>query len=307
MRLALDPEWQFLASGIGVLAVLLLAPGGLAGLAYQARDRWLRAVAARSGMSVAATGRRSSPTAGSSLAGDEVTGAESAASLGAGPSASGTARPGAARRGRHRGRCAPVLFGVDLAVRGGRGRGAPRHQWACSTLLRAISASPAAAGHDHVRRRGLSPGWRTTRWRRASRRCLAAGVFLSLTVDENLQVAGWLHGAVAGTAAELAWVRERSSVRRPGPRPASNLSGGQQQMSRWPWPWSCGLAADEDHRLAGLAPRSSPSCRPGRSPRDAEASTLVVVEQSGQRGLEIAERGVFLERGQVVVGRRRPA
>ena len=45
-RWFLDPEWQFLASGLGVLLILLLAPGGLAGLAYRARTRWLRLVAA---------------------------------------------------------------------------------------------------------------------------------------------------------------------------------------------------------------------------------------------------------------------
>ncbi|HKY68102.1 MAG TPA: ABC transporter permease, partial [Acidimicrobiales bacterium] len=51
-RWFLDTEWQFLASGLGVLLVLLLAPDGLAGLAYRARDRLLGLVAARAGLLV---------------------------------------------------------------------------------------------------------------------------------------------------------------------------------------------------------------------------------------------------------------
>lgn len=43
-------EWQFLASGIGTLLVLLLLPGGIAGVFFQMRDAWLRRVARRSGV-----------------------------------------------------------------------------------------------------------------------------------------------------------------------------------------------------------------------------------------------------------------
>lgn len=43
----LPPNWQFVASGAGVLFVLLALPGGLGGLAYRLRDLWLRSVAAR--------------------------------------------------------------------------------------------------------------------------------------------------------------------------------------------------------------------------------------------------------------------
>jgi branched-chain amino acid transport system permease protein len=41
----LPTEWQPIASGIGVLAILLILPGGLGGLAYRLRDRWLARVA----------------------------------------------------------------------------------------------------------------------------------------------------------------------------------------------------------------------------------------------------------------------
>jgi branched-chain amino acid transport system permease protein len=55
-RWFLDAEWQFLATGVGVLLVLLAAPQGLAGLAYRVRDRWLRSIAARHGLRVAGFG-----------------------------------------------------------------------------------------------------------------------------------------------------------------------------------------------------------------------------------------------------------
>jgi branched-chain amino acid transport system permease protein len=43
-------EWQFLATGIGTLLVLLALPGGLAGVGLRARDAWLRRVARRRGV-----------------------------------------------------------------------------------------------------------------------------------------------------------------------------------------------------------------------------------------------------------------
>ena len=95
-RWFLDPEWQFLASGLGVLLILLLAPGGLAGLAYRARDGWLRRVA-----------RRRRP------AGPRLRRA------GPRPGARATGRAGRARPGRGRAR---RLGGRPPAGAGGRGR-----------------------------------------------------------------------------------------------------------------------------------------------------------------------------------------
>ena len=43
----LPSDWQFVASGAGVLLVLLVLPGGLGGLIYRVRDLWLRSVAQR--------------------------------------------------------------------------------------------------------------------------------------------------------------------------------------------------------------------------------------------------------------------
>jgi branched-chain amino acid transport system permease protein len=43
----LPPTFQFFASGLGIVFILLLLPGGLGGLVYQVRDEYLRKVAAR--------------------------------------------------------------------------------------------------------------------------------------------------------------------------------------------------------------------------------------------------------------------
>lgn len=51
-RWFLPLEWQFLASGLGVLLVLMLLPGGLGGLLFSLRDNLLRRIAARRGIVV---------------------------------------------------------------------------------------------------------------------------------------------------------------------------------------------------------------------------------------------------------------
>jgi branched-chain amino acid transport system permease protein len=51
-RWFLPAEWQLLASGGGVLLVLMILPGGLGGLVLRLRDRWLGAVARDRGLDV---------------------------------------------------------------------------------------------------------------------------------------------------------------------------------------------------------------------------------------------------------------
>ncbi len=46
----LPADWQFLASGVGVLAVLMVIPDGLGGRLFRLRDLWLRSVARRQGI-----------------------------------------------------------------------------------------------------------------------------------------------------------------------------------------------------------------------------------------------------------------
>jgi branched-chain amino acid transport system permease protein len=52
-RWFLPGEWQLLASGAGVLLVLLVLPGGFGGLVLQLRDRWLIRLARSRGLDVA--------------------------------------------------------------------------------------------------------------------------------------------------------------------------------------------------------------------------------------------------------------
>jgi branched-chain amino acid transport system permease protein len=50
IRWFLPTEWQFLASGLGVLLVLLILPSGLGSLFFRLRDHWLQWVADRHGI-----------------------------------------------------------------------------------------------------------------------------------------------------------------------------------------------------------------------------------------------------------------
>ncbi len=50
--LYLSGTWRLLVSAIGVLALLLISPGGLGGLLFRARDGWLRFVARERGLDV---------------------------------------------------------------------------------------------------------------------------------------------------------------------------------------------------------------------------------------------------------------
>jgi branched-chain amino acid transport system permease protein len=313
-RWFLEPEWQFLASGVGVLLVLLLAPGGLASLVYGLRDRWLRSVVAGRGGDVPgyAQGPATVPTPARSALGppDDSAGspAGGVALAGAGVPTPGEL-PGPALltvEGLQAGYGGvPVLFGVDLTVRRGEAlallgtNGAGK-----STLLRAVSGLlPPTAGSivfDGRSLVGLAP-------HRVAARGVAqmpggAGVFPTLTVDENLRVAGWLHRRDrSGADHHLASVRELfPALAERVHEPAGNLSGGQQQMLALAMAvlvrprllmideLSLGLAPAAVARLLGFVDRLR-----------AGGTTLVIVEQSVNVALEIAERAVFLERGEV--------
>ena len=311
-RWFLDPEWQFLASGIGVLLILLLAPGGLAGLAYRARDAWLRRVAARAGLAVAGFGApRPDPGADGVLAAPEdEPGPEPAApTVQPAEPASEPDAPATVLldvRGVEAGYGGvPVLTGVDLIVREGEAvallgtNGAGK-----STLLRAISglvpvsAGTIACGGDDIT--GLAPD------RVAARGVVqmpgGAGIFPSLTVAENLRVAGWLHRRddsptrqARADMAELFPILDSRADERAG-----NLSGGQQQML------ALAMAVLMRPRLLmvdelslGLAPAVVADLLRFVDRLRGEGTTLLVVEQSVNIALEISDRAVFLERGRV--------
>jgi ABC-type branched-subunit amino acid transport system ATPase component len=128
------------------------------------------------------------------------------------------------------------------------------------------------------------------------------GVFAGLTVDENLRVACWAFRAERATVAER---RAETLALFPvlGERldqPAGSLSGGEQQM----------LALAQafvghprllliDELSIGLAPAVVAELLDAVRQRAATGVTVVLVEQSVNIALAVAERAVFLEKGEV--------
>jgi branched-chain amino acid transport system ATP-binding protein len=198
-----------------------------------------------------------------------------------------------------------VLFEVDLDVKEGEivallgTNGAGK-----STLLRAVSGVAEAhrgavifdgidithAPPHEIAARGVVqvPG--------------GAGVFPGLTVRENLQVASWLHRHDGVTVQDRI---DRAHELFPvlGQRAdteAGDLSGGQQQML------ALGMALVSSPRLLlidelslGLAPVVVEELLPVvRELRDAGA-TVVLVEQSVNLALTVADRAYFMEKGEI--------
>jgi ABC-type branched-subunit amino acid transport system ATPase component len=198
-----------------------------------------------------------------------------------------------------------ILFGVDFAVEEGEivallgTNGAGK-----STLLKAICGlvkpkrgSVTFAGEDVTNlpadvttHRGVSlmPGGK--------------GVFPTLTVAENLRLAGWLirddHERLAAARQEVEELfpilRQRSS------QMAGNLSGGEQQML------ALGGALMTrpqvlmiDELSLGLAPTIVASLLDVVREIHRRGTTIVIVEQSINVALQLAERAVFMEKGEV--------
>jgi ABC-type branched-subunit amino acid transport system ATPase component/MFS family permease len=198
-----------------------------------------------------------------------------------------------------------VLFGVDLEVDEGEivallgTNGAGK-----STLLKAISGLVEASGGavvfdgrdmthtppDEVAGRGVAlvPG--------------GQGVFTHLSVADNLRLATWMRRrrqAEARLAVELVLeifpiLRERLSER------AGNLSGGQQQML------TLGMAFVGRPRLLmidelslGLAPAVVGQLLTMVRELRAQGTTVILVEQSVNVALTVAERAYFMEKGEV--------
>jgi branched-chain amino acid transport system ATP-binding protein len=128
------------------------------------------------------------------------------------------------------------------------------------------------------------------------------GVFPGLTVEEHLRLAGWLY---RGDRRRWAEARDQALELFPHlaerlDQPAANLSGGEQQMLALAQTLmgrprlllvdelSLGLAPTVVGHLLGVL-------------RDIHASgiTVVVVEQSVNLAVDLAERAVFMEKGEV--------
>ena len=198
-----------------------------------------------------------------------------------------------------------VLFGVDfevfegelVALLGTNGAGK-------STLLKTIAGlmTPAAGrvtfagqevthlGAEGVARAGVSlmPGGK--------------GVFPSLTVAEHLRLAAW---TFRRDAARLGAAREEVLGLFPGlahrhDQPAGTLSGGEQQMLALAQAFMTKprlLLVDE--LSLGLAPTVVGQLLDVVRAIHRSGTTVVVVEQSVNVALTLAERAVFMEKGEV--------
>ncbi|MGQ0430857.1 MAG: ATP-binding cassette domain-containing protein [Microthrixaceae bacterium] len=303
-----SPLTPFLASGVGLLAVLLVAPGGLGGLLYDARDRALRRLAVLRGIHVP------SLLADTRLD-DDIPVRDRPESSGIDPTvevevpamtltipvdALLVVRDLEVAYGKTQ-----VLFGVDFHVSNGEmvallgTNGAGK-----STLLSAICGLlPPIGGTIELDGEPITG--------HSAQATVAAGVVLmpggkgvfpTLTVAENLQLAGWLFSDepdYVETATEQVLeyfpvLRDRWDQR------AGNLSGGEQQML------TLGQALIARPRLLlidelslGLAPIIVEQLLGIVRAIHANGTTVVLVEQSINVAITLAERAVFLEKGEV--------
>jgi ABC-type branched-subunit amino acid transport system ATPase component/MFS family permease len=197
-----------------------------------------------------------------------------------------------------------VLFGVDfdvdqgeiIALLGTNGAGK-------STLLRAISGTQEASGgaiifdgreithmppHE-VAALGVihMPGGR--------------GTFPGLTVRENLALGTWLAGTPAEARAGLERVYQLFPVlRERGGELATSLSGGEQQMLSLAQAF---LAKPRllmiDELSLGLSPAVVAQLLKIVEEIHSRGTTIIVVEQSVNVALTIAQRAMFMEKGEV--------
>jgi branched-chain amino acid transport system ATP-binding protein len=288
------PRLALVFTGAALLVVLYAAPGGIGQVLERLRDLAVRWLARRRGI-------------------DLVEGfADGSAGAAAGSVRSArAASPVSERSMLHLdGLTASygslqVLFGVDLDVAEGEivallgTNGAGK-----STVLRAMAGLVPATGGtvcldgadlsgvptDRIAASGfaLMPGGR--------------GVFPTLTVNDNLRLATWLlRSDPAGAAAAreemldlFPVLRERLGIM------AGNLSGGEQQMLSLAMAFVTRpkvLCIDE--LSLGLAPTVVAQLCDRVRAIHAAGTTVVLVEQSVNVALLLAERAVFLEKGEV--------
>ncbi|MFL6205148.1 MAG: ATP-binding cassette domain-containing protein, partial [Acidimicrobiales bacterium] len=128
------------------------------------------------------------------------------------------------------------------------------------------------------------------------------GTFPSLSVRENLEVASWLHRHdTAASRAAIERVLEVFSVLADRQsEPAANLSGGQQQQL------ALGMAFLSSPRLLmidelsiGLAPVIVEQLLPILRDLRERGTTIILVEQSVNVALTVAETAYFMEKGEI--------
>jgi ABC-type branched-subunit amino acid transport system ATPase component/ABC-type branched-subunit amino acid transport system permease subunit len=283
----LAPEWQILATGVGLLAVLLVLPGGLGGALADVRDLVLRRVATRRGLRVG------------SLADEPSAAPEPVADT----PAEGARLVLRDLEVRYDG--VPVLVGADLhvdpgeivALLGTNGAGKSTLVGAVAGVVRSRTGSVRLDGEELTGRRadqiaslGLAsvPG--------------GAATFPSLTIAEHLRLAAWTQrhrpaDAAAGIARAIEHFpmldERRDAV-------AGTLSGGQQQML------ALAMALVTTPRLLlidelslGLAPAVVATLLDVVRALAAAGTSVLLVEQSADLALQVADRAAFLEKGRI--------
>src|SRR4051812_28620002 len=127
------------------------------------------------------------------------------------------------------------------------------------------------------------------------------GVFPTLTVDEHFEVASWLLDDKAEARREVERVLDRfPRLRERRGQLAGNLSGGEQQML------ALGMAFISrpsllliDELSLGLAPTIVEQLLETVREISMQGTTIVLVEQSVNVALTVADRAYFLEKGEV--------
>ena len=303
----LDATIRLVAAGIGVLLVLWLVPSGLAGLAARVRDRLLVPIARRHGMDLEGqplpvpTGPAADPSPRAAATADVPADAHSTTdrTVGDVPGALISAHGVDVSYGRLQ-----VLFGAELAVRPGEivallgTNGAGK-----STLLRAMCGLVPSRGSIRLGDRDLS-GASAEQIVRAGVALMPGGkaVFPTLTVDEHLRLATWtfrsdkdrISADIAEVTALFPILAERHD------QLAGDLSGGEQQQLALA---TTLLLRPEvlliDELSLGLAPMVVGALCDVVRQLNATGITVVVVEQSVNVALTLAERAVFMEKGRV--------
>ena len=127
-----------------------------------------------------------------------------------------------------------------------------------------------------------------------------AGVFPSLTVAENLDVGGWLHRGDDDALSATEALGRFPALRDRLDDPAANLSGGQQQML------ALAMALRTKPRLVmideltlGLAPVIVEQLIPVIGELRDAGTTVILVEQSVNRALTLAETAYVREKGEI--------
>ncbi|HEX7136156.1 MAG TPA: ATP-binding cassette domain-containing protein [Iamia sp.] len=308
------PRLQLLLTGVGLLLILMVIPGGLGQALEKVRDRFALAVARRRGLPTvdelelvdltAAAPEQEAAVAALAVEKEERELARSAGlDADAGPAPEGALL---ATTGLESGYDSlQVLFGVDtsvadgdvLALLGTNGAGKSTFFKAVMGLLPCTGGAVTFAGRDitgmpteQIAQLGLSmmPGGK--------------GIFPTLTVAENMRMATWM----------LRGDRERAKQRTDAmvamfpvlaerwDQAAGDLSGGEQQQL------SIAMAFVTEPQVVlidelslGLAPTVVGMLVDKVRELHAQGTTIVVVEQSVNVALLMCEQAVFMEKGQV--------